>query len=100
MATPQPRNPSSQQWTYVSPSAATQSNAPNLPKPGLADNPDAGGPMTPMFAFTPQPSACQAGGNQAAVGGMPAYAGPIATIPTSNMQDFSQGMGQTINTPN
>lgn len=99
MAAQQPRNPSSQQWTYVSPSAATQPNAPGYPKPGLADNPDVGGPMAPVLNFTPPSSPCQQGGNQTAVGGNPGLAGPVATVPTTQMQDFGQPMGQTLTTP-
>lgn len=62
-----------------------QPSSPGLPKPGPA--PQDAAPGLPFLSFTPGPSLC-AQPNLTAVGGNPGVAGPVAVVPTTNMQDF------------
>lgn len=70
-----------------------QPNPPGYPQPGLEARNAAD--SLPLLTFTPGPSLCQTP-NLTAVTGNPGVAGPVATMPTTVMQDFGQPMGQTI----
>lgn len=72
-------------------------SSPGTPQPGPAVNPS----PAPTWTWTPTASPCQTlgGTDLAAVSMPPGYAGPVATVPTSQMQDFGQPMGRTVGQP-
>ncbi len=72
-------------------------SAPGTPQPGPAVTPSPG----PMLTFVPSASPNQTldSSDRAAVSGNPGVAGPIATVPTSQWQDFGMPMGQTVDQP-
>jgi hypothetical protein len=78
-------------------SDTANSTPPGFPQPGLND-PERAGPL-PLLAFAPGASPCQAAADLSALATQPPAAGPLATVPTMQMQDFGQPIGQTVITP-
>lgn len=88
------RNPTSGQFASVAPKGAADSTPPSSPQPGptAANQAD---PL-PFLSYSASSSPCQSSGDLTAVSTPPGNAGPVATMPTSPMQDFGRQMGKTV----